>query len=214
VTDEIEEGLGDHRILLDHILVPPLARRGVGGDEETLAPGADVLDRHAVEALLDGACEIFEDVVGDIPLLLRPEHDRTFDRAEHVTEADLVSLAREGEATARTALRLDEAGAFQRLEDLLEEAQGDVLARRDVPNLNRRVAMNREVEDGANGVAPTVREAEHAFNVVVASENSRTEAREVRRSKCVLQFAHDRNERQISQMMISTPVRLEPELGF
>jgi hypothetical protein len=107
--------------------------------------------------------------------MLRRERDGTFDGSQHIAEAHVIRGAREPKPTARSTLRLDETGAFQLLEDLLEEAERDPLSSGDVAHLGRLVwrGVEREIEDGPHGIPSTVREPQHDVNVIVASEISR-----------------------------------------
>ena len=114
-------------------------RRTSGLQPELLAARAEITQRDVVEAALDGAPDVGEEAIRDLShvgdmMSIAPAHrrdrrkrDGPFDGTENVSEPHVVRRARKPEAAARAALRLDQPGALELLEDLLEEAQRDAL---------------------------------------------------------------------------------------
>src|SRR5690606_25218252 len=75
------------------------------------------------------------------------EHDRTFERADHVAQPDFTRLPREAVAALGPALGADDSGALQILKDLLEEPRRNVLALGDVLDLSRApIVVKGDVE--------------------------------------------------------------------
>src|SRR5262249_36874873 len=79
--------------------------------------------------------------------------ERALERAHHVAQSDGFGRTFEGVASARSAARVDDAGALEILKDLLEIAERDALAPGDVLGLRRaRRVVIGEVEHRAYAV--------------------------------------------------------------
>ena len=131
------------------------------GGPDRLRAGDEIGQRGLLEHAAHARSELDPDVaqpggragVGDV---LRPGaadgRDRTFDRADHVRDADVSGRLREPVATLGAALARHDLGAAQLEQDVLEELERDLLRRRQPLRLHEAGRRRRQLRDRAQRI--------------------------------------------------------------
>lgn len=129
---------------------------------------ADVLERDLVEARLDTLGEVAEHCFRDVHgvsfaksrVAAFAEHERSFERANDIPQANLGGFTGQTVPPLRTSLRRDDASTLQILENLLQKPRRDALSLRDVFGLRRLPLIEvSDIKQSPDRIAPLVGES-------------------------------------------------------